>query len=163
MFCFLPESWWPVPCHSQLWEWLSSCPFPTIAQNALPTPPPVPLGVLGHRSQCVGPGFFFFFWEKLRIASVSQATLWIDGGRTSWLGDLGCFVRPQWRVAEGGALPEAIWGSNSMARQGLPPPGPSVGGRAEPRRRPAAALYPAPRPHPAPRPRPTPGSHRVPR
>lgn len=126
----------------------------------LPTSVPL-LGVLGHRSQCVGPGFSFF-WEKLRTASVSQATLWIDGGRTSWLGDLGCFVRPQWRVAEGGALLEAIWGPNSMARQGLPPPGPRVGGRAEPRRGPEAALCPAPRLHPAPRPRPTPHSHRAP-
>lgn len=147
MFCFLPESWWPVPSHSQLWECLSSYPFPTVAQNAPSTPL---LAVLGQRSQCVGPGFSFF-WEKLQTASVSQATLWIDGGRNELArGDLGCSVRPQWRVVEGGALPEAIWGPNSMARQGLPPPGPSVGARAEPRRDPGAGLCPTPRLHPSP-------------
>lgn len=54
---FSSQSWWPVPCHSQLWEWLSSCPFPAISQKcSLPRPL---LGVLGHRNQCVGPGFSF--------------------------------------------------------------------------------------------------------
>lgn len=55
--------------------------------QVLPTSVPL-LGVLGHRSQCVGPRFSFF-WEKLRTASVSQATLWIDGagrvGSGTWV------------------------------------------------------------------------------
>lgn len=47
-------------------------------------------------------------------------------------------------------------GDQTVRHSGVPPPKPSVGGRAEQPRGPGAALCPAPRPHPAPLPHPTP-------
>lgn len=72
---------WPLPLSAV--GMALFMPFPKCCPKCSRPPTPL-LDVLGHRSQCVGPGFSFF-WEKLQTALVSQATLWIDGGRTSCL------------------------------------------------------------------------------
>lgn len=66
-------AWWPVPYQSQLWEWLSSCPFPTISQNALSSPPPA--GCFGTQKPVCGARVFLFLGEVANSFGVSSHTL----------------------------------------------------------------------------------------
>lgn len=128
----------------------------------LPTSVPL-LGVLGHRSQCVGPEFSFF-WEKLRTASVSQATLWIDGagrvGSGTWVAlcDLSGGSRKEGRSLRlsGDRTP---WRARGRRRRG---PESEAGQSHGEVPRQLYAQRPACTPRPACAPRPTPHSHRAP-
>lgn len=166
-FCFLPESWWPAHCHSQLWGWeeptfIKSFPKQIISPNALPS-----CWVFWDTEASVwGPGFPFSgrSWEQPGYLKPQFGLM--GAGRVGWnwgWGRGGVGPGRTWKAlcdlrggsqkqgqCPGSALPnhnspEAVWRPNSTAHLGAATAREAPSAPPAPRTpRPAAQLRPRP-------------------